>query len=74
VTEQGAATQEIARSAEVAAKRTRETAEEVTRVGDATENTRTSVATVKSVAEELDAVAHRIRDQVEAFSQKLRAA
>ena len=74
VTEQGAATQEIARSAEVAAKRTRETAEEVTRVGDASDNTRASVATVKSVAEELDAVAHRIRDQVEAFSQKLRAA
>ena len=74
VTEQGAATQEIARSAEVAAKRTRETAEEVTRVGDATDNTRASVETVKSVAEELDAVAHRIRDQVEAFSQKLRAA
>jgi methyl-accepting chemotaxis protein len=74
VTEQGAATQEIARSAEVAAKRTHETAEEVTRVGDATDNTRASVATVKSVAEELDAVAHRIRDQVEAFSQKLRAA
>jgi methyl-accepting chemotaxis protein len=74
VTEQGAATQEIARSAEVAAKRTRETAEEVTRVGDATDNTRTSVAMVKSVAEELDAVAHRIRDQVEAFPQNLRAA
>jgi methyl-accepting chemotaxis protein len=74
VTEQGAATQEIARSVEVAARRTRDTAEEVSRVGDATDNTRDSVATVKTVAEELGAVATRIRDQVEAFSQKLRAA
>jgi methyl-accepting chemotaxis protein len=74
VTEQGAATQEIARSADVAAKRTRDTAEEVNRVGEATGNTRASVATVKSVAESLDAVAHRIRDQVEEFSKKLRAA
>jgi methyl-accepting chemotaxis protein len=74
VTEQGAATQEIARSVDVAAKRTRDTAEEVSRVGDATDNTRASVAAVKAVAEELGAVAHRIRDQVEAFSGKLRAA
>ena len=74
MTEQGAATQEIARSVDVAAKRTVETAEEVSRVGDATDNTRTNVNTVRSVAEELGAVAHRIRDQIEAFSQKLRAA
>jgi methyl-accepting chemotaxis protein len=74
VTQQGAATQEIARSVDVAAKRTVETAEEVSRVGDATDNTRTNVATVRSVAEELGVVAHRIRDQIEAFSQKLRAA
>jgi methyl-accepting chemotaxis protein len=74
VTEQGAATQEIARSVDVAAKRTLETAEEVSRVGEATENTRANVATVRGVAEELGAVAHRIRDQIEAFSQNLRAA
>ena len=74
VTQQGAATQEIARSVDVAAKRTHDTAEEVSRVGDATDNTRTSVTAVKSVAEELGAVAHRIRDQVDAFSEKLRAA
>ena len=47
VTEQGAATQEIARSVDVAAKRTLETADEVSRVGDATENTRTNVTTVR---------------------------
>jgi methyl-accepting chemotaxis protein len=74
VTEQGAATQEIARSVDVAAKRTHETAEEVSRVGDATENTRANVTAVRLVAEELGAVAHRIRDQIEAFSQSLRAA
>jgi methyl-accepting chemotaxis protein len=74
VTEQGAATQEIARSVDVAAKRTVETAEEVGRVGDATDNTRTNVANVRAVADELGVVAHRIRDQIDAFSQKLRAA
>jgi methyl-accepting chemotaxis protein len=74
VTEQGAATQEIARSVDVAARRTLETAEEVSRVGDATDNTRANVATVRAVAEELGAVAHRIRDRIEAFSQNLRAA
>ena len=73
MTEQGAATQEIARSVDVAAKRTHDTAEEVSRVGDATDNTRANVTTVRTVAEELGAVAHRIRDQVDAFSQKLRA-
>ena len=74
VTEQGAATQEIARSVDVAARRTLETAEEVSRVGDATDNTRANVAAVRAVAEELGAVAHRIRDQIEVFSQNLRAA
>jgi methyl-accepting chemotaxis protein len=73
VTEQGVATQEIARSVEVAAKRTRDTADEVERLGDATENTRSSVTTVRTVADQLGVVAHRIRDQVEEFSEKLRA-
>ena len=36
VTEQGAATQEIARNVDIAAKRTSDTAEEVSRVNDAT--------------------------------------
>jgi methyl-accepting chemotaxis protein len=74
VTEQGAATQEIARSVEIAARRTDETAGEIGRVSDATTNTRTSVTTVKSVADSLDAVASRIRSQVDAFFQRLRAA
>jgi methyl-accepting chemotaxis protein len=74
VTEQGAATQEIARSVDVAAKRTVDTAEEVGRVGDATDKTRTSATSVRGVAEELGVVARRIREQIETFSQKLRAA
>jgi len=74
VTEQGAATQEIARSVEVAAKRTIDTAQEVNRVGDATSDTRASVVVVRSVAEELGAVARRIRNQIEDFSQKMRVA
>ena len=74
VTEQGAATQEIARSVEIAAKRTIETAEEVSRVSDATDNTRTSVVMVKSVADELGAVAGRLRGQVDAFFERLKAA
>jgi methyl-accepting chemotaxis protein len=74
VTEQGAATQEIARSVEVAAQRTAETAEEVSSVGDATERTRKSVATVKSFADDLNAVASRFRRQVDQFFERLEAA
>ena len=74
VTEQGAATQEIARSVEIANKRTAETADEVGRVGEATENTRASVVTVKAVADDLGAVAGRIRSQVDAFFERLKAA
>ena len=74
VTEQGAATQEIARSVEIAVRRTGETASEVGRVGEATENTRHCVTTVELVAEELGSVASRIRSQVDEFFQRLRAA
>jgi len=74
VTEQGSATQEIARGAETASHRTRETAEEVDGVSKATEDTRKDAASVKAVADRLGASAHMIRDQVEGFFQKLRAA
>ncbi len=74
VTEQGAATQEIARSVEIAARHTIATADEVGHVGEATENTRSSVTTVRSVADDLGAIAARIRSQIDAFSQRLRAA
>ena len=67
VTEQCAATQEIARSVETAAERTSETAEQVVRVGEATAATRASAISVKTVAEDLGAVASRIRGQVDYF-------
>ena len=74
VTEQGAATQEIARSVEVAARRTGDTADEVVRVGEATENTRASATSVKTLANDLAAAAGQIRAQVDQFFRMLRAA
>jgi methyl-accepting chemotaxis protein len=74
VTEQGAATQEIARSVEVAACRTNDTVAEVVRVGEATENTRASASSVKTVAHDLAAAADKIRAQVDQFFRTLRAA
>jgi methyl-accepting chemotaxis protein len=74
VTEQGAATQEIARSVEVAARRTNDTADEVVRVGEATENTRASATSVKTLADDLAAAAGQIRAQVDQFFRKLHAA
>jgi methyl-accepting chemotaxis protein len=73
VTEQGAATHEIARSVETAANRTIETADEVARVGEATAATRNNASAVKTVAEDLGHVAARIRGQVDQFFQKLAA-
>jgi methyl-accepting chemotaxis protein len=74
VTQQGAATQEIARSVEVAARRTNDTADEVVRVGEATENTRASATSVKTLADDLAAAAGQIRAQVDQFFHKLHAA
>jgi methyl-accepting chemotaxis protein len=74
VTQQGAATQEIARSVEIASRHTTETADEVSQVGDATTETRSNAAAVRSVASDLGAIAARIRSQIDAFSQRLRAA
>jgi methyl-accepting chemotaxis protein len=74
VTEQGAATQEIARSSDVAARRANDAAVEVVRVGEATENTRVSAASVKELADELAAAAGNIRAQVDQFFSRLRAA
>ena len=72
VTEQGAATREIARSADIASKRTIETVAEVGRVSEATADTRGNAKTVKSVADDLGMVAGRVRGQVAGFFQKLR--
>jgi methyl-accepting chemotaxis protein len=74
VTEQGAASQEMARSIEVAARRTNEAATEVERLGEATQNTRSSAASVKALADDLAAAAANIRAQVDQFFGKLNAA
>ena len=74
MTEQGAATQEIARSAEVAAHCTIDSATEVVSVGQATENTRNGAKSVKILADDLAASAAKIRAQVNAFFGKLHAA
>lgn len=61
VTGQGAATLEIARSVETAARRTTDTAGEIERVGEATAARRTHAAMVKSVAGNPGTMAARIR-------------
>ena len=67
VTQQGAATAEIARSVEIAAKRTVETADEVKSDRHRDADTRSSAGAVKTVADDLGNVAGRIRGQVDAF-------
>ena len=74
VTEQGAATREIARSAETAAHRTIDTNRDVGEVSEAAEATRKDAGNVKSVAGDLGSVATRLRDQVNGFFERLRAA
>jgi methyl-accepting chemotaxis protein len=69
--EQGAATQEIARSVEIAAQRTGETAAEVGRVSAATSDTRASANAVRQVADDLGVLEARIRSQVAVFFDKL---
>ena len=72
VTEQGAATQEIARGVEAAAQRT-ETATDVSMVGAATEDTLPAPTRWKAVADDLGQVAQRIRGQVDQFFERLSA-
>ncbi len=74
VTEQGAATQEIARSVEAASQRSAETADQINRVNEATGTTSAHVAQARNVADELGAVAARIRGQIDEFFKRLRAA
>jgi methyl-accepting chemotaxis protein len=74
VTEQGAATQEIARSADIAAKRTIEAAGEISQASEASGDTRTNAAAIRQTAEDLGAVAARIRAQVDGFLGRLHAA
>jgi methyl-accepting chemotaxis protein len=74
VSEQGAATREIARSAEVASNRTSASAADVGQVGQATDATRKDATIVKDAAGDVGTVAGRIRDQVAGFFERLKAA
>jgi methyl-accepting chemotaxis protein len=74
VSEQSAATREIARGAEVASRSTIQNAGEVVQIREATANTRGNAGTVKTVAHTLGAVATRIREQVNGLSDRLRSA
>ena len=74
VTEQGAATHEIARSVEIASARTNDAADQVARIGQATADTHNDATMVKTVSDDLDSAAQRIRSQVEHFFQRLRSA
>jgi methyl-accepting chemotaxis protein len=73
VTEQGQATAEIARSVDVAARHTAQTADGVNLVGTATDENRAGAGAVKAVSDDLCSVASRIRNQVDAFFVRLSA-
>src|ERR1700694_5115412 len=74
VSEQSAATSGIAHGAEIASKSPAQSAGEVAQIREATTNTRSNAATVKTVAGSLGAVATRIRGQVNGLSDRLRSA
>ncbi len=74
VTEQGTVTREIAKNVDNAAQRTGQIAEDIARVGDATEATTNDANAMKEVADSLGAAAQQIRRQVDAFFERLRAA
>jgi methyl-accepting chemotaxis protein len=74
VTQQGAATQEIARSADTAAKRTIDTADEIGRASEASGDANTNAAAIRRTADELSGVAGRMRAQIDGFLAHLHAA
>jgi methyl-accepting chemotaxis protein len=74
VTEQGAATQEIARSVETASRRAGETTDQIGKVGEATEISRVHSVAAQDVSDTLDRLATRMRGQIDQFFERLRAA
>jgi methyl-accepting chemotaxis protein len=74
VTEQGAATQEIARSVETASRRASETTDQIGKVGEATEISRVHSVAAQYVSDTLDRLATRMRGQIDKFFERLRAA
>jgi methyl-accepting chemotaxis protein len=74
VSQQRVATHRIARSAEIAAKRTVESVDQVEHVGRAAADTRVNATAVRTVADDLSSVAAHIRRQIDDFFEQLHAA
>jgi methyl-accepting chemotaxis protein len=74
VEQQGAATQEITRNTQHAARRTKDVSENIGGVADGTNDTGAAAQGVKSAADALTLQAERLRGQVKDFIDKIRAA
>ena len=74
VTEQGAATQEIARSVETASRRAAETTDQIGKVTEATEISRVHSEAAHDVSDRLDRLASQMRSQIEQFVERIKAA
>ncbi|NVO15460.1 MAG: methyl-accepting chemotaxis protein [Rhodoplanes sp.] len=74
VEEQGAATSEITRNTQEAARRTRDVSDNIVGVQAGADATGTAAGGVKSSAEVLNRQADKLRSEVDAFLQKIRAA
>lgn len=74
VEEQGAAMREIARNTQLAADRTRDASVSVTAVSEGTAATTQSAEAVKMAASSLGTQAARLREQVDGFMGRIRAA
>ena len=74
VTEQGAATQEIARSVETASRRAAETTDQIGKVTEATEISRVHSVAAHHVSDTLDRLALRMRGEIDRFVERIRAA
>ncbi|MGD9920381.1 MAG: methyl-accepting chemotaxis protein [Pseudorhodoplanes sp.] len=74
VTEQGAATQEIARSVETASHRAADTTDQIGKVTEATEISRVHSVAAQDVSDTLDRLASEMRSQIDRFFERLRAA
>lgn len=74
VTEQGAATQEIARSVETASRRAADTTSQIAKVTEATEISRVHSVAAQDVSATLDRLASDMRSQIDRFFERLRAA
>jgi methyl-accepting chemotaxis protein len=73
VSQQRAATDRIVRNADVAAKRTVQSVEEVERMGRAAANTLVSATAARAAADNLSSTAVHVRDQIDQFFEQLHA-